>query len=52
MLPSGNDAAYSLAEYFGYLWQLLGKNKRSTVEEVLLTRRLDLTATNTTAFVQ
>lgn len=37
MLPSGNDAAYTLAEYFGYLLSL--KTPKTVVEE----RRIDLT---------
>jgi D-alanyl-D-alanine carboxypeptidase len=52
MLPSGNDAAYTLAEYFGYLGQLLIRNKRIVFEETLQARRLDLTGTNTNTFVQ
>ncbi len=52
MLPSGNDAAYSLAEYFGYLGQLASKNKRNIFEELLLAKQLDLTTTNTTLYVQ
>lgn len=46
MLPSGNDAAYTLAEYVGHLMMLKSKKNHSEL------RHLDLTKENTNGYVQ
>jgi D-alanyl-D-alanine carboxypeptidase len=46
MLPSGNDAAYTLAEYVGYLLTM-PEGKRSSKRH-----RIDLTKVNTNGLVQ
>jgi D-alanyl-D-alanine carboxypeptidase len=38
MLPSGNDAAYTLAEYLGYLMSQKSKKAHSEIKKLDLTR--------------
>ena len=51
MLPSGNDAAYTLAEYIGYLLHLSQKGHHKT-EAFASYRQMDLSMKNTAHFVQ
>lgn len=50
MLPSGNDAAYTLAEYVGYFMVLTEKDETS--DELEIPQFVDLTDVNTNSYVQ
>jgi hypothetical protein len=51
MLPSGNDAAYSLAEYIGYcFFQIHHKNIPLLSFKAL--KKIDLSGENTAIYVQ
>jgi len=51
MLPSGNDAAYTLAEYMGYLIVTYGKSAEQLINAKGIDS-LDITSKNTVFYVQ